>query len=425
MENASSGQNACQPPSGPSAVRIRRRLGGLLVGTFALKCWIVFACGPSFDFHSDDRGYVQSARILLETGMLTYNDPTRPTAFITPALPGVLALLMYVFGTGLMAEQAFRVLQAALMSGSLGLLYLIGRRLFRERIALRAVALCAFYPPLWLVSNMVLTEGLFTFAVLLLVYVALWAAEHPSAKSGLVFGLVWAAAVYVRPTIALWPGLLFLLLACRRELPWQRSVRFALAAAAVFAACLLPWWVRNYGVSGGQFIPLTRASGNPLLLGSYPYTVPAQFMDEQRTWHTSDDLWVNEEVDKRRAEERIKEGFRKQFLLYLSWYTVGKFALFWGDVYYWLPVPGVPLAVAVLYHYALLIPGFIGLFASRRMRHVPLVISLLAYFSLLHMVYLAHSRYAVPLMPLMALFAAYALAKEQRKRGNGNGEEIS
>jgi 4-amino-4-deoxy-L-arabinose transferase-like glycosyltransferase len=401
----------------------KKMLWFILVISFLLKTALVLAHGTAYNYHSDDQEYIRSAQIWLETGVFTYNDPSRPTVFITPALPGFIALLMKVLGPGLVLEQTIRILQALMITLALGLLFVVGRRIFSERVGLWAAGLAAFYPPLWLVSSFIFTEAMFTLAVMLLVYVALRAQEEPKLKWALAFGAVWALTVYIRPTIALWPGIFILMLIYWRLISWQALLRSGLTAALIFILCLLPWWVRNYEVSGGHFIPLTKSGGNPLLLGTYPFTVPALFLEEQRTWHPTNNLWINDELDTKHAIQRIKAGFHDSFWTYLSWYTVGKFALFWGDVFYWLPIPGIPLAVAILYHYALLIPGFIGIYAFwrewRGRDHNPkgtqvksyhgamLIISLLAYMTLLHMVYLGHSRYSVPLMPFIALFAAY------------------
>jgi 4-amino-4-deoxy-L-arabinose transferase-like glycosyltransferase len=396
----------------------KRVLAALLLGAFVFKCLLILLYGMHYDYGSDDRGYLESARLLAEEGRFTYNDPERPTVFITPALPGLLAALYKLTGGGVLWEQSFRILQAAMVMAALYMLFLTGRRIFDERTALWAVGISSFYPPLWLMSLFIFTESLFILFLMLLVYTALRAMEEATSRWAFLFGLVWVSAVYVRPTIALWPGLVFLFYLYGAKLPWKRLIRCGLITAVVFVLCLLPWWARNYEVSGGQFIPLTKAGGNPLLLGTYPFTVPALFLDEQRTWHTTDDLWVNDEQDTERALERIKTGFTEQPLLYASWYTIGKFALFWGDVFYWMALPGVPLVLAILYHYAILIPGFIGVWRSRYNQGAMLIMILFGYMSLLHMIYLAHSRYSAPLMPLLALFAVrYVLGRINRHKG--------
>ncbi|WP_052339827.1 ArnT family glycosyltransferase [Gorillibacterium massiliense] len=397
--------------------RPRRILWITLGISLALKIILILVHGSFYDYHSDDREYLESARILLKTGVLTYNDPTRPTVFITPAYPGFIALIMSVFGTGETAAQVVRILQAVMMTGAFALLYRIGNRLFSPKTSLWAVFFCVVYPPFWLESTFLFTEAMFTLALMILLELAFRAEERPTVLRAAAFGLAWAVAVYIRPTIALWPGIFLLILILRRRIPWRSLLRCGLVSALLFVLLLSPWWVRNYEVTD-RFIPLTESGGNPLLLGTYPWTVPSLFMDEQRTWHATDDLQVNNRQDTERAVERLKTGFHRSFWTYASWYTVGKFLLFWGDVFYWLPLPGIPLVVAIILHYVLLIPGFIGFWRFRRNTTALLMASLIAYMCLLHMVYLTHSRYAIPLLPLLFLFSAWEFRRISDKHRN-------
>jgi 4-amino-4-deoxy-L-arabinose transferase-like glycosyltransferase len=383
----------------------KRWLWSVLLLSLVLKIVLVLTNGPMYDLNSDDRSYLTTAQIWLQTGMFTYNDPERPTVFITPAFPALIAVFMKLLGPGLVLEQTLRIVQAVLVTAGLYLLYVIGTKLFSEKVAVWAAGLAAFYPPLWLVSNLILTESMFVFALMLLVLAALKAIEEPTGKRALWLGLAWAFCVYVRPTIALWPGILFLLLLYWREIPWQKLVRCGLIVALVLVLCLLPWWIRNYQISDGQFIPLTKSGGNPLLLGTFPYGLPS--LEEQRTWHATNNLWVNDEYDTKWAKERIKEGFTNAFWTYFTWYTVGKFGMFWGDLFYWLPVANIPKAAVYAMHLILVVAGFAGMWVARKNRGAVAIMALLFYMTLLHMIYLAHGRYSVPLMPFMALFAAY------------------
>ncbi|MBC8079581.1 MAG: glycosyltransferase family 39 protein [Gorillibacterium sp.] len=388
----------------------KRLLYLVLAVTLILKIVLVLSSGPDFNYQSDDREYLRSASILLEQGTLTYNDPTRPSAFITPAYPGFLAILIKLTGSIPAAAQSARILQAVMITIAMWLLYGIGTRLFDAKSALLSVILCSVYPPLWLISNFIFTESLFILVLFALITVVLRAEEHPTLSMAILFGLIWAAAVYVRPTIALWPGIVLLVLAARKRVSFAQLARCGLTAALVFSLCLAPWWARNYRVSGGDFIPLTKSSGNPLLLGTYPWTVPALFLDEQRTWHKTNNLWVNDQEDAKRAVDRLKTGFRHSFWTYFSWYTVGKFLLFWGDVFYWLPLPWIPLSAAIILHEVFLIIGFIGVVRYRR-HNAGLIISLLVYMTVLHMIYLPHSRYSLPLMPILFLFASLEILR--------------
>ena len=385
----------------------------LLLVSLLVKIVVVLTGGASYDLHSDDRSYLETARIWLETGTFTYNDPTRPTVFITPAYPAFLAVLMKFIGPGFAMEQTARILQAVMVTAAMYVLFRIGRKLFSEKVAVVAVGLTALYIPLWLVSNLLLTEAMFVLVLMLLIYAALLAMEDPTPKRALLFGLAWVAAIYIRPTIALWPGLFFLLLLYKRKIPWGQLLKCGGIVTVVLILCMMPWWVRNYEVSGGHFIALTKAGGNPLLLGTFPYSMPS--LEEQRTWHATSDLWVNDDLDTQRAMERIKAGFSNSFWDYLGWYTFGKFGKFWGDVFYWLPVAGIPAVLVWACHYAILLPSFWGMWKARKGDGAQVLVLLLAYFSVLHMIYLAHGRYSAPLMPLMALFTAYAICGRAKK----------
>ncbi|WP_317951975.1 ArnT family glycosyltransferase [Paenibacillus chitinolyticus] len=397
------------------SIPVRGWLWMVVLLTTLLKLAVVFKYGSSYNLGSDDQSYLETARIWLEKGMFTYNDPSKPTVFITPALPAFIALFMSGLGTGYVLEQTIRVVQVVMVSFSMILLFKIGIRLFNEKTALIAVVLTAVYPPMWNISFYILTEALFVLALMLLVHGALKAMDKPTAGNAVWFGLMWAFAVYVRPTIALWPGFFLLLLIYWRTIPWKKLAACMAVSALVFVLCLMPWWVRNYEVSGGQFIPLTKSSGNPLLLGTFPYGPPP--VAEQRTWHASSDLWVNDAFDTQWAKERIRTGFAEQPLYYLQWYTIGKFVTFWGDVYYWNAVNWVSLILPVGIHYTILGFGIRGIWLARGKRLTYLLTVLFAYMSLLHMIYLAHSRYSAPLMPFMALFAGYAILQAWERKG--------
>jgi 4-amino-4-deoxy-L-arabinose transferase-like glycosyltransferase len=390
-------------------VEMKRKVIYVLVVGLLLKILLVLANGSAYDLNSDDRSYLTTAKIWLETGMFTYNDPERPTVFITPLFPAVLAGLMKVLGPGVVLEQTVRVLQAVMVTLGLYGIFRIGCKVFSERVGFWAVVMMTIYPPLWLMSNLILTEAVFFMLAVWLVIVALQAMERPTYGMAALFGLVWALTVYARPTIALWPGLLFVWMLIWRQIPWAQLMRCGLVVALVLVLCLSPWWVRNYQVSDGQFIPLTKSGGNPLLLGTFPWGLPS--LEEQRTWHRTNNLWENDEFDTRWAKERIREGFAHDFWGYLTWYTVGKFGMFWGDVYYWIPIVGIPKAAVYALHLAVVLLGFWGMWLARRSHGAQAILLLLGYMTVLHMIYLAHGRYSAPLMPFVALFAAHAAVR--------------
>ncbi|WP_237088929.1 hypothetical protein [Paenibacillus larvae] len=65
----------------------------VLAISFVIKVIVILSQGSSFILDSDDVQYIQTAKIWLETGNFTYNDPSRPTVFITPR---ILHLLLFL-----------------------------------------------------------------------------------------------------------------------------------------------------------------------------------------------------------------------------------------------------------------------------------------------------------------------------------------
>lgn len=69
-------------------------LGIMIVG-FALRFATLQTHGADLSIASDDIGYQKTANILLETGMLTYHEPDKPTIHIMPGFPALLAVVFY------------------------------------------------------------------------------------------------------------------------------------------------------------------------------------------------------------------------------------------------------------------------------------------------------------------------------------------
>ena len=147
----------------------RRWVLFVLLATLLAKLLLVHGVGPRSDLRFDDRSYVVTAQHLLETGTLTYNDRNRPTLFIMPAYPAMLAAVMGIVGPGQRMEQIVRGLQALLVTVALWFVFLIGTRMFSPFASAVGVTIAAFYPPLWVMANFLLTEALFMLALATLV----------------------------------------------------------------------------------------------------------------------------------------------------------------------------------------------------------------------------------------------------------------
>ena len=127
--------------------------------------------------NNDDVKYLRAAQTLLDTGMLTYKDPEAPTVFIMPGLVFALVPFVYIFGK-LGAIVAFRIFSAILQTFTLYVLYLIIKKVFNSsKIAFVTILLNLIYVANIYVTTLILSETIFTFLLMNLIYICLFAVE--------------------------------------------------------------------------------------------------------------------------------------------------------------------------------------------------------------------------------------------------------
>ncbi len=219
---------------------LKRPLLIILLVALALRAGLLAAGWqqPGRFFRPDSADYDALARSLAERGEFS-RTPTGPAElFRTPGYPLFLAGVYAVSQYSVHAAIAVQILMDVVLCG---LVYLLGTRLFDRRVGLWAAGLQAVSTAAIVSSVQILSDSLFAFlltaAILLLVRHFRTLRWWPLLLGGAVVG----AACYVRP-VGVYFGVivvLVLLLRCR-------SVRSAAAFAAVLAACVVPWMVRNY-----------------------------------------------------------------------------------------------------------------------------------------------------------------------------------
>jgi 4-amino-4-deoxy-L-arabinose transferase-like glycosyltransferase len=240
------------------------------LGTF----WIV-VCGndPSRAVASDTASYDESARALLRTGRFAVRPerPDLPQTIRTPGYPAFLATVYALFGERHEPAVAVQVLVSV---GTIALAYGVACRVFGRRAAGVAAVLLALDPDSFVFSQLLLTETLFTFVLLVAVAsgVRLLSSERPHKGWAALLGVALAVCTLIRPinyylVFAILLGLLALagLPGARDNRSWFLSVGpngsrtaswgwkgtlIVLVLVAVPSVVLVGGWqVRNYVVS--------------------------------------------------------------------------------------------------------------------------------------------------------------------------------
>ncbi len=341
-------------------------------------------------------------------------------ALRTPGYPAFLAACRAAFGPGLLAV---RLVQAVL--GTVGV-WMVGRLAGAtvggddgpgRAVPRRAMALAAVEPYSVGMSALVLSEALFVPLMLagLWALAALWGgkATRPIALA-VGAGLASGAAILARPSWALFvPAALASWAIAGGPGGRKRIVGLALVVALATAATLAPWWARN-GRIFGRFVPTALWVGASLYDGISPGATGASAME-----------FVDAPDVRSLGESEQDAVFRDRALAFAADHpgrvlelAAIKFGRFWSP---W-PNDGAFRSVPVALGSALVTVPIFGLVAlgvwdrRRDARALVLLAAPLAYFCLLHLVFVSSIRYRIPgMVPGLAL-AALALGRPSTPR---------
>lgn len=327
-----------------------------------------------------------------------------PVAVSPPVYPLFLAAVYGVFGP---SAGAARTALAVVDAATVGLVFLLARRLFGTRTAVVAGLGAAFLPysTVQIVYGGSDTLFLFLHTAFLAGFAHAWLSGRRGAfaAAGALLGL----ATLCRAVPLLLPVLLAtLILAAGRAPLRERAVRAALLATC-FAALVSPWIVRNYLVFD-RFIPVQTLGGLHLFLATYDSDeLPRAGPRERRQ--------VDDGVarDRRLLAEAV-DRVRRDPGRYLR-HAGGRLVRMWSKTHSgrfegWLLAANSLLLAMAAAGVAM---------ARRRWRLLPLL-AVFAYYVALHAVLLAIFRYLLPVVPILLVLAAVPVARLLGERGAGS-----
>lgn len=282
----------------------------------------------------DPRNYWLMSHQLVDDGIYGYfydgnpfgGKPGVSNARVMPGYPVLLAIVYKIVGDKYLQITAVRLIQIMMSTASCFLGFYLVKRLFKkDGIALLTALFMAVYPTYIYSCIQLLTEVMALFTMLLYLCAVYHAMDSGKASHNIIAGILFGLHILVRPTILplfVLPFIFALITnwinkgSSRNKFAFRRVCRLFILQLAGFVLIMLPWWIRNI-VTLGSFIITAKASGNPLLGGTYPYFID-YFAD------VTDDIRGNNEKQMALGIKRIIEGFKNDFWLYLKWFTIGK-----------------------------------------------------------------------------------------------------
>jgi 4-amino-4-deoxy-L-arabinose transferase-like glycosyltransferase len=384
----------------------------------------------------DERDYDVLATNIVQHGEFAF-VPGTPVSLRPPLYPAALALVYSV--TGEHNFTAMRIIQALLGTSTAYVVFLLARRVYDERTGMVAAAICAFYPSLVATSGLVLTETLFT--LLLCGSCLLMERFLTTGRTWALawFGVVLALGALTRSVLWLFPApLIVFLLVCDPASSWRRRLTHIAIALAAFALVIAPWAIRNTRLQQ-TFTAVDVMGGRNFMMGNYAHTPfdrpwDAISAEGDKAWHTV--LRRETSVPPNITQGQLDKLALKYGLNYISRHPfetlqrdTAKFFHFWQlereliaglHQGYWggANKAGVLMAAAaILGSYTLvMVAGIFGMLVRppQQWRMHLFMVLVMAYVCGIHTLVFAHSRYHLPLMPLIGIWAAAAWTGRER-----------
>lgn len=410
----------------------RAQLALVLSVAFGLR--LAWALGTRWQPRFDDDAYRYDFTARALAGGLGYVHFTGdPTAFWPPGYSLLVATLYVVFGEHVIAAQ---LLNVSLGTGTVALVYLLGRRLADHPTALVAAAIVALWPSLIFFTGVTLSEVTFTFFALLGVYLLTVDAQRPfpSGRTSnfeprrvlLLFaaGATLGFAALVRGQALLLP-LALVPFWLRSGVRWPAIGRSLAGVAIGMALIVAPWTVRNAIQLDAPVLISTNAgvdfwighhedapgdfgpTGGDTLVFSHPELDPI----EREVRANSEGFRNGLKFAATHPAQELVLPFKKLFWLYYN----DEEGLKWneghgGQQFLPRPVREGLLALSNVYYFTvlgLLALGFGRWFSLREPGRL-LLVTIAAYWTLVHVVFFGDPRFHAPIMPIAALLAALA-----------------
>jgi 4-amino-4-deoxy-L-arabinose transferase-like glycosyltransferase len=400
-------------------------LSVLMLGALGLRLHVVWqrlskvSDEPAVRLVGDEIGFEALANALLHGSF--FPSPVRG-----PVYPMFIAVVYTVLGERSPAKLLY--VQAFVGVTVVPLTYLLARRVTGIIPALVAAGIVAGDAVLIEHAPLIYSEIVYTPLLLVALLALFWALQTPRLRRFAWAGASMAVVTHCRPTTALLPLLLPLLLP--KGWPLKQQAGVCLAYGLAMLAVIAPWTYHNWRAYH-RFLPLTISAG-ALWQGSPEF----YHLTQQQRNHL--DIWANELNPQRNGgyDPHTIEGdryftqrgigsIRTEPLVYVIYSLKkaaylwlgnpaaewGYFALYdWHTMRSWYPYPPLKLLnMFVARQLPIIALGALGFLAVRRqLRPLVPLIAVCAYFTLVHMITWAEMRYSEPLHPLLAIFLVTA-----------------
>jgi len=264
-----------------------------------------------------------------------FNETTGPTAWEPPLYPFLIASVFRAWGVYSHASALILLSINSIFSALTCIpIFLIAKRCFNKKVAVWSSWTWALLPSvIFWCTRWVWETSLAALLLAVIFWLTLTMDEKDGLKPWLQFGLLWGVAALTNTALLSFLPVSGLWVWYHRAKLGKRSLAGVILASIIFAACIVPWLVRNHRVFG-QFVFIRSNFGAELRLGNGPgadgtwmdYLHPTKNVSEMRRYQELGELaYVGER--KEEAMAFIREDYRRFVGLSLR-----RFIYYWGGL---------------------------------------------------------------------------------------------
>ncbi len=411
---------------------------GIFVLAFAIRCIYLFEMrsSPLFDTPTMDAEYHDQWAQMILKGEEIHGG----VFFRAPLYPYFLALIYRMLGRNFLAV---RLIQFFIGSLSCVLVYWVGQKVFNRRVAAIAGVMASLYGVMIFFDGELLLPVLEVFSGLLVILAIIRAREKPSYRRWILGGMLLGLSALIRPNILL-VGMVFFFWILIRSTGHGRIGIFRIlgSKAMIYAGCLalgtmlviLPVTLRNY-VKGHDLVLISSQGGMNFYIGNNPQADGASAIlpGGRATWWGSYEDAIR--IAEKSAGKTLKPSEVSRF-----WYREGlkfagtqpfkflklmlkKLVLFWNgnelsnnkDFYFF--ARSAPILKPLIWRFVIYFPlgmiaalALVGIMLAHKDKKDVVVLEIFLFVYMLSIIlFFVTERYRVPILPVLILFAAYAL----------------
>ena len=341
-----------------------------------------------------------------------------------PLYPFFLAGIYSIFGYWHLPVLLIQVIINAM---TCTITWYLATNIFNKRTGTLSAVCLAFHPLFVFNGSSAMTESLFTFLLALVVLFLFKSYQSPLRRYFILAGCFIGLASLCRASAQFLSVFIFVILFFKNRQKKMAFIKNYILLLITMGLIISPWTIRNYIISGGDFILIDTSrgytcwEGNQILTDGHDLEALSREKRLNAESAIADILGIADEPDgaenisriawssKRNSDRLFKNALRNIFKnpvgTVILW--VKKFYRFWfafiGYEKYTIQY------LTIFYQIILVSLGTIGLYCCYR-EHKPVfpLTIIILYFSFIHTMSIAYIRYSVPVMPYIIILACYA-----------------